>query len=74
MSDDKKNDLLAESAKESNKGSKMIGKGRRKLDESGNTIFGGISGLIKGITADPKEASDKLASLIEAALKAGKTT
>ena len=71
LSDDKKNDLLAESAKESNKGSKMIGKGRGKLDESGNTIFGGISGVIKGLTTDPKGASDKLASLVESALKAG---
>ena len=71
LSDDKKNDLLAESAKESNKGSKMISKGRGRLDDTGNPIFKGISGVIKGLTTDPKVASDKLAELVAAALKAG---
>ena len=71
MSDERREQLGAEAYMSAKLGNKMIGRGQGKLDESGNTIFGGISGFIKGLTTDPKGASDKLASLIEAALKAG---
>ena len=71
LSDERREQLGAEAYMSAKLGNKMIGRGQGKLDESGNTIFGGISGVIKGLTTDPKGASDKLASLVESALKAG---
>jgi len=40
------------------------------LEEQGGLV-GGIGGFAKGLTTDPKEASDKLAELTAAALKTG---
>lgn len=40
------------------------------LEEQGGLV-GGIGGFAKGLTTDPKKASDKLAELIAAALKTG---
>lgn len=51
-------------------GKTEIGLGAKQMEKEGG-ILGGIGGFIKGLTTDPKEASDKLAELVAAALKTG---
>ena len=51
-------------------GKMEIGLGAKQMEKEGGLV-GGIGGFIKGLTTDPKEASDKLAELTAAALKTG---
>ena len=51
-------------------GKAVFQSGASTLSEQGGLV-GGIGGFVKGVTTDPKEASDKLASLVKSALKTG---
>lgn len=51
-------------------GKAVFKSGASTLSEQGGLV-GGIGGFVKGVTTDPKEASDKLASLVKSALKTG---
>lgn len=51
-------------------GKAVFQSGASTLSEQGGLV-GGIGGFVKGVTTDPKEASDKLAELVSAALKTG---
>jgi len=70
LSDERKEQLTAESNMSARLGHKMIGRGSKDLESQGG-ILGGIGGFIKGLNTPIEAATGKLAELTAAALKTG---
>jgi hypothetical protein len=70
LSDERKEQLTAESNMSAKLGHKMIGQGAKDLESQGG-ILGGIGGFIKGLNTPIEAATGKLAELTAAALKTG---
>jgi hypothetical protein len=70
LSDERKEQLTAESYMSAKLGHKMIDRGAKDLESQGG-ILGGIGGFIKRLNTPIEGAADKLSGLVADALKAG---